>query len=537
MLNNNMKSNLLVVLNEQQLEYQKKIIKKLTSIFPLNSFVVICKKGNIFDVENIRTLTYASNISEINLNIVEDTTYTGVVIVGSSKEDAVLWLPILRDAINKNVEFVSVLNSDFELIPYRLMERGLSKVISVFPGPMVPLNMGSHQRAFNLLLHLNQSGIRTDALITAGKPEHAERAKGLLETICPRVYTYKNNKRKLSRYLIIRRWLEKKSRNILGYKKPVAELFEDRLDNKATYSAQVTLARVLTENDYQYVIVNYAWMNNVKALVPESVKNKIIWICDTHDVQFQRNKTQNESDLRLFYSTKRENKLECKVLNEYDHVLAISKPDKECLSKVLNKAKVSLVVSGFDYAFIPAKNKVGNKPFNFGFIGGKMEANVRSVEHILNFWWPEIKKLSPDSKFYIAGSICNVDRIKNLVFFDSSIVCLGFVDSLRAYYSKFDISLNPVFVQGGLNFKSVEALSSGKILFTNTMGIQCLQDKKVAFVIDNTEQLLSKLMSLESNKQFQLSSFRNGQKRALEIFSDHNAYSKLKDIILMGEHK
>lgn len=523
-----MVNQLLVIFKSENVSFQQEVIDHLIAKFPLNTFLVIRKKHSSVISEKVELINYINNISEVNINVIEDKQYTGVILADEHTE---LWLPILRDAISKNVNFISILDSGFKLTPYRLTDSAKSKGISVFPGPMLPLNMGSHQRSFNLLLHLNQSGIRTDALITAGKQEHADKAKNLLETISPNVYTYKNNKKKLSPKLRARRWSEMKIRNVLGYKTPASELFEDRLYNKATYSAQLTLSRLITENEYQFVIVNYAWMSNVKALIPENVRKKVIWICDTHDVQFQRNITQNKNEFRLFHSNKREKKLECDALDNYDHVLAISKPDKDSLTKELQVAKVNLVASGFDYAYMPVKSKANTKPFNFGFIGGKMEANVRSVEHILTYWWPEIKKISPDSKFYIAGSICNVERVKNLAFFDSSVVCLGFVDSLRSYYSKFEISLNPVFVQGGLNFKSVEALSAGKILFTNTMGVQCLEDKKMAFVCDTAEQVIKKLLSLESNKKYQLSTFRNGQKRALEVFSDHKAYSKLKDIL------
>lgn len=401
-------------------------------------------------------------------------------------------------------------------------------ILFVFPGAILPLNLGSHQRSFNLIYQLKKIGLNVDLLITAPRNTDIDTLKDVLSYFCNNVYLYENQKKNLPKILTIGRFIEKKVKQLSGRTPELPDLFSERLKNKPNKSCKEWVNSLFLKNCYKHIIVSYAWMLPCVEYIKHSSDNFNL-ICDTHDVQFIRNQDIFKNKDRLISNEKLEKKMEIEILNSCQSVLAISISDQEILSQSLNKkTKVLKASAGFDYALLPVKQRPLRQPFRFGFIGGKMDANVKSLEFILDNWWPEIKRFSPESKFFIAGSICNHPKIFSKVFLEENIIRLGFVDSLSEFYSKIDVSLNPVLVQGGLNFKSVEAVFSGKFLVTNALGKKCLGLDFPAIVVDKPCDLSNYLSNLEFDYKLDKAIRVNNQNKALEMFGNN----VLKNVLL-----
>lgn len=513
--------NALIVVNNIDRNFQEKLVTILSKFD--KSYIVNGDKRNEIPVGNNLTIINQSDLAS-KLNVIEDFNYQHLVFIGADK--SIFPNELIRDVFSKNLSEVSYLNSQLSICDYMRYSGIKSSTLSCFPGAIYPINMGSHQRAFGILHYLNQKKLFTDVLITGGNPKHINIAVKLLSLICPKVYTYKNTRKKLSRNLRIRRYLENKINSSLMRRQRTPDTFEERLNFKATTSAKKTIERLCLENKYKNIIVNYAWMSPILDKINTTELNII---CDTHDVQYIRNETANSKLFRFMLNKKREKELEIRELNKFNYILAISKPDLDNLLKDVKNT--ILVTSGFDYAYLTPRTKHSRQPLNFGFIGGAMDANVASLSHVINEWWPTITAASPESKLFIAGSICNNEKIKNISFLNDSIVLLGFVDSLSNFYSKFEISLNPVFIKGGLNFKSVEAMAAGKILFTNDMGMDCLRIPKATRCINSKESLINEIIRLDRDRKYLHSEMRMSQKMALLNFSDSNAFQKLVEVI------
>ena len=507
-------------------EYAKKSVNLIKNRNPdVNILLFLEQKLNI---ENCTNVILKTDSNHDNFNKLEDVQYKKFFFVGCDIYD--LPNPVIIDIFSKNIEKISFLDSACNFVKYKKYNSNKSDSISVFPGAIYPINMGSHQRAFNMLLHLNSTGSYTDVLITAGNENHKKIAKALLEIICPNVYVYKNTKKKLPRKMRLRRYIENKVRLHLFGKKSAPDLFIERLKNKATYSAKSTLKRLVDTNNYKNVIINYAWMERVREHFDVNKVKQVNWICDTHDVQYVRGKSNNKGEFRLLPNFSQEMSEEIKTLNSFDNVLAISVSDKAELDKVLDKKSI-LVTSSFDYAYKKIKQKNIREPLFFGFIGGRMNANVKALSYIIEEWWPQVLRASPSSKLYIAGSVSYEDRIEELTFLEDSIVRMGFVESINEFYNKIDISLNPVLVQGGLNFKSVEALAEGKILITNSMGVQCLGDNKLAYICNSGEDVAKQIVRIDKDRKFFESEKRRMQKLVMDYFSYSGAYSELNALL------
>jgi hypothetical protein len=507
-------------------EYIKKSIITIERLHPGKKiFAIGLKKITFSSVKE--SFIWNPGIDRTNWNRLEDTQYLYLYCLGVEGKE----LPrnLVRDAFSKNslkgVAFID--NNGAVVRPFYTHDTSVADNIMVFPGPIYPINMGSHQRAFGVLESLNLTGNGCDVLITSGSIRHSELAQNLLLLVCREVNVYKNTRKKLKNSMRFRRFIESKYRPLFGLKGTAPDLFAERLHNKATTSAKITLARLVKNNKYKNVLVNYAWMMPVL----EKIQTKIKVICDTHDVQYVRGKSNNKGEFRFFVSSAKEKRLEISSMSKADFILAISKSDRDELLTVLNPDKVRLCVSAFDYAKSKVKKTSEKKPLDFGFIGGKMDANVKSLLNVLYEWWPKIEAFSPDSKFYIAGSICTVPAVRQLAFLKENIILMGFVDSLSSFYRTFDISLNPVLVKGGLNFKSVESMVAGKILITNTTGVKCLFENPVIRVADTGVEVLKFIENLDQNRNFLQSQARLTQKLALSHFSNECAYDELLKLV------
>lgn len=419
------------------------------------------------------------------------------------------------------------IQSNGALAKYRLNPHRKASTLLVFPGSILPLTLGSHQRAFNLLFNLSKNGVLVDVLITTPKNVKQSEYQAALKTICNNVYIYKNNKKKHNSSTQTKRFLESKARVILGKSKELPELFSERLNTRPTESCKRWVNSLYLANNYKSVIVSYAWMMGaLEYIIHDSDNFKVI--CDTHDVQFTRNDEILSRKERIFFNSLAEKKCELTQLKKCDSVLAISVSDEDILNKSLkNTTKVIRASSGFDYALAQVRNRPHGKPLYFGFIGGQMSANVKSLLHILDNWWPTIKKYSPDSKLYIAGSICKSTEVLPKTFLDNNIIPLGFVDSISEFYNTIDVSLNPVLVQGGLNFKSVEAVFSGKHLITNKLGQECLGSEFPSTIVNKADDIIEFISMYEFNIKKDFGIRVANQNKAKQLFANKKTYREL----------
>lgn len=395
-----------------------------------------------------------------------------------------------------------------------------SEILFVFPGPVLPLSLGSHQRAYNLLSNLKRLGYSVDLLIPKVERDAEFKLRSSLLSVCENVYFYKNKKKKIRKLDSIKRGFEKIIRKISGKDEKLQDKFSERAFNKPTESAKRILNSLYLAKKYPVIIVSYAWMMDVLDIARPFFDSETKVICDTHDVQFERSKGFLNRKERVFYSSQYEKKLELKKLNEADVILSISESDKKILEQENLKSTIINLSAGFDYQSRNIRAMPVGRPINFGFIGGAMDANVKSLDFIFREWWPTIKKHSPESKFYIAGSVVKNNQISQWMLFEDNVVPMGFVKNLDDFYNMINISLNPVFVQGGLNFKSVEAVFAGKHLITNSLGKECLGVDFQCLVVDNPDQIVDFIRKIEFDINVDKKIRQASQDKAKSIFGN-----------------
>lgn len=476
--------------------------------------------GKLYANDNVVIVNSLDKINELE-NV------SRLIIVDSDTEEDWLQKHVqsLVKLFSSGIPDIRWLMGTGELLKRKRKEK--ESVLFVFPGSIVPLTMGSHIRAFNTLLNLRKMGYGIDVLIPGGKNNN--QVKQGLEFIAENVYFYRNKKKRYPFAIRVKRYIEQKIRIYQGKSSNLPDLFSERNFYKPTESLKRWVVRLFLTKKYSYIYVNYAWMVDCVQYL-DDISDEYKLICDTHDVQYYRNTNLLSRKERVFFNSEKEKKLELKNLRKADVTVAISPSDYDLLRTELN-GKVSSCFPGFDYAMKPVRMRCKGRPIHFGFIGGGMEANVLAVKYILDHWWPIIQKHSPESIFYIAGSICNNSEINEYSFYSPNIELLGFVKSIDDYYKLIEVSLNPVIVSGGLNFKSVESVVAGKHLFTNKLGSVCLGNDFPCVIIDEVSSLISEMDKIEFNMQEDKRRRIENQNKALQKFGDKKFIEKMRGVL------
>jgi glycosyltransferase involved in cell wall biosynthesis len=385
---------------------------------------------------------------------------------------------------------------------------------------ILPLDRGSKRRVFKLVRSLNRAGVATDLLV----PDGPQRAR--LAAIAPAVHGYRAGHVALPPRPRLRRWAEARLRSWRRVSGVPPELFSEKLVLRAPPEAGARLAALLASGRYDVVLLHCAWLAPLRDAVPARLRDRVTWVCDSQDVHFVRERTAAALGRRLGVDLAREAALEREALRRFDAVIAISDADARALRGVVDADRTLLAPAAFDYARAPVRPPPAGR-LRFGFLGGPMDANFAALARLLRDWWPEIRRRRPEAELVIAGPIGVRTDLPGLVAGRRGVRVAGFVPDLARYYASIDVALCPVVVQGGLNFKSVEALAAGKLLVTTPMGCRCLGADVPAIVCDDGAEIARRIDAAVARFGAANDPRRRGQAWALERFGEGSSYRTL----------
>jgi len=458
--------------------------------------------------------------------------YTRVFLHGIDTDEP-LPSPLLREIFSRPIRSIEHIDEFGALSahrPFAALE-GKAKVLELFPASPIPLDKGANQRVFSVVSHLNRKGIATDLLITTSRYGDLARLARLLRAIAPTVHVYRNDRRMLAPRKYLRRFAERVRRFARGIVRRPTDLFNERLETRNSRDGRDRLRELTTKGQYHHLIVNFAWMTEMLDAIPSRARKQLRCHCDTHDVQFIRDAPQQYDLDRIGVDGKEQRNAEIRALARYDTVVAISGADADALSEHLPQARVVRASAGFDYAYRRVPETALSGPFHFGFLGRNMPANSAALHEVLTQWWPRIRSISPASYLYVAGTICESRDVRSLLAKTVNVEALGFVPTLTSFYERIQIALNPVFVQGGLNFKSVEATAAGCVLATTPLGTRCLGDNSPAMCISSPDEVRSILGPLLNDPEELHRRRLESQRWCRKNFYEQQSYEGLRELL------
>jgi glycosyltransferase involved in cell wall biosynthesis len=229
----------------------------------------------------------------------------------------------------------------------------------------------------------------------------------------------------------------------------------------------------LVQQKVDIVIFESIYLANYFSLVKKYSTAKII--VRSHNVEFLiwERLAANESNLfKKFYFKKLAKdlrKVELNVLNKIDGIAYISNDDEKTLKRLgIQTNSITIPIS-----IQPTELQADYNEKSFFFIGSmNWKPNIETVRHLINTIFPEIKKLIPDAKLYIAGSSMPEEFQSNE---ETGIEIVGFVDSISEFMVSKGIMLVPLKSGSGVKIKIIEGMNFGVPILTSPYGVEGIQ--------------------------------------------------------------
>ena len=194
-------------------------------------------------------------------------------------------------------------------------------------------------------------------------------------------------------------------------------------------------------------------------------------------------------------------KYETDAVKRFDHVIAVSNHDRDLMSKMTYREKISVVPTGVDLVEF-AKEGSGDEIVEpIVLFLGSMDwpANVDGVDFFCREVWQQVKTAVPEAKFYIVGRN-PPPRITKLA--SDSIVVTGRVESVMPFIRKAAVFIVPLRIGGGTRLKIYEAMAAGKAVVSTSVGAEGLDfhDGEDILIADEADKFASDVVELLVNK-------------------------------------
>lgn len=106
------------------------------------------------------------------------------------------------------------------------------------------------------------------------------------------------------------------------------------------------------------------------------------------------------------------------------------------------------------------------------FVGSNAAPNVDGLRWFLDEAWPRLRRLRPDARLLVAGTVT-----RNLPALPEGVSGLGVVDDLGPLYVRAGVVISPLRLGSGLKIKLVEAAGHGKAVVATTVTLQGVEEE------------------------------------------------------------
>ncbi len=190
---------------------------------------------------------------------------------------------------------------------------------------------------------------------------------------------------------------------------------------------------------------------------------------------------------------------EADLLQQVDHTIAMSAPDKVALRDVISDAPITVIPNGVDLA---AYRDFKGTPIPFDLLfTGKMDfrPNIDAILWFGQYVLPLIRAERPQTTFAIVGQRPHprLDSLRGV----PGVTITGYVDDIRPYIAGATLYVAPLRVGGGTRLKLLEAMAMGKPIVSTTVGAEgfpVVNGQELALA-DEPEEFASQVLSLLDN--------------------------------------
>ncbi len=190
---------------------------------------------------------------------------------------------------------------------------------------------------------------------------------------------------------------------------------------------------------------------------------------------------------------------EAALLQQVDHTIAMSAPDKVALRQVAPAAPITVIPNGVD---LEAYRQFNGRPIEYDLLfTGKMDfrPNIDAVLWFGQQVWPLILARRPHTTLAVVGQRPHprLDTLRQL----PGLTITGYVDDVRPYLAGAGVYVAPLRVGGGTRLKLLEAMAMGKAIVSTTVGAEGFPvvDGQELLLADEPEEFAAAVLKLLAN--------------------------------------
>lgn len=152
-------------------------------------------------------------------------------------------------------------------------------------------------------------------------------------------------------------------------------------------------------------------------------------------------------------------------VNDYDGVMCITDIDADAFRQMGCRRPIVAIPFGIEPEQSPS---VEAEPYSLFHIGSMdWRPNRQGVEWLMNKVWPEIHRVVPQAKLYLAGRKMPAKWMESK---HDGIVMVGEVPDAVYFINSKQINLVPLLSGSGIRVKIIEAMAAGKVVITTSVG-------------------------------------------------------------------
>lgn len=388
----------------------------------------------------------------------------------------------------------------------------MKKILYFMPELSLEDNAGSRTRVLTLLEYWKSRGFSVDYFGVKNyfdwEPDNIEKmmATGLINQIFV-------GERYIPR--------EKKLKRILFYKIP--EFFKNKLygidayalNNAASFYLCKQFDKVLKENEYDYIFINYSiWANLIRNKKHKKFTNART-IIDTHDF-ITMHVFKNKKKLLGRAITE-----ELKRLSYFDEVWAVSTDEYYIFSQFLDNTV--RLVPNIPLSHSDTGGKKTTAKYDLVYVASANTYNRMSVKWFINKVYP---LLSKDIK------ICIVGKITEVIDDYPNITKINYIENLNDVYWASKIVICPMLEGTGIKLKVIEAMANGLPVVCTLRGIDGLPNKinNGCIVSYTPEEFAGNIGKLLSDKELYNKLSLQGYELYKNYFAKDVRYKQLDSI-------
>jgi len=356
------------------------------------------------------------------------------------------------------------------------------KILMVLHAPPFPPNAGFSKRLFNILREVAKRHEVT-LLGLGSKKEEVDFIK-LSGITCTSVEFFESRRSRTVKILKFL-WL------YFTWKSPAHRLFNPDLARRL---------RELCASE-QFDLIHYS----ISLLGVYGTPGNYVHLADTQNVEYDNNyRSFKEAPFgmrKLFffldYILLRRH--EVILGNLFAGLLATSERDRQMITKDV-KTPVYVIPNGVDLDFF-APQKIAPEPHSIIFSGAMSYfPNHNGILFFLEQIFPLVQRKAPNAKVYVVGPDVPVEVQMKA---SDKIVVTGFVDDIRPYISRAQVSVIPLRIGGGTRIKAIESMAMMRPIVSTTLGCEGLNvvHRKHVLLADTPEDFASSIIELFDNEE------------------------------------